>query len=545
LRNPTRTIAVALVAALAVVAAARRYLPDLLSPYRFEDDARQHVWWTYRYADPSLFEGDLGADYFSAPTFAPLGYRLLARTFVPWIDAQTYAEIVPFVLTAIVAVLAVLIGQSASGGSWLGAAAAGVFALQGGVLARVESGLPRAWAMPVLLFGVWTVLEKRWATFGVALLLVAVFYPPLIVNLGLFGGSAWLIEVLSTRRPPRGLVLMAGCAAAALALVVFAYKTPSPDPMGPKVSEAVARTMAEFGPEGRSHFFADDPVDFYVSNVRSGLGFEPWKLAAFAAVLLVATWAFPRAVPRVAWLLPATALAGFAAAHAVLFKLHLPSRYTRFALPAFFLVWIAAMAPAVVLRLRRHPRAARVIDALGRPRVLVPVLGVVVAFAAGEAAWRIRGEAARAPAQGYPELIRFVSGLPADTVIAAHPTDASDFPLLTRRSVLACEETSTPYDLGYYAIMKERIEAELRACFAADWKDVDALERFGVDLFVVDRARYRRPVDAARAYYEPFRTTVAPALALAAATGFVLENPPPERIAFQTDRYLVVRVKEQ
>ena len=68
-----RTIAVALVVLVAAIVATRNYLPDLLSPFRFEDDARQHVWWTYRFADPDLFPNDPAATYFSAFTFAPPG----------------------------------------------------------------------------------------------------------------------------------------------------------------------------------------------------------------------------------------------------------------------------------------------------------------------------------------------------------------------------------------------------------------------------------------------------------------------------------------
>ena len=67
---------------------------------------RQHVWWTYRFADPSLFPSDLAADYFSRFTFAPPGYQLLARAFVPFVDAQVFSEILPFLLTGLVALFA-------------------------------------------------------------------------------------------------------------------------------------------------------------------------------------------------------------------------------------------------------------------------------------------------------------------------------------------------------------------------------------------------------------------------------------------------------
>src|SRR5262245_47462048 len=65
LRAASRTIAIAFIAAATVICSVRRFSADLGSPFVFEPDARHHVWWTYRFADPKLFEGDLVAEYYS------------------------------------------------------------------------------------------------------------------------------------------------------------------------------------------------------------------------------------------------------------------------------------------------------------------------------------------------------------------------------------------------------------------------------------------------------------------------------------------------
>jgi hypothetical protein len=560
LRLAPRTIAIALVAALAVVAACRRYLPDLVSPFEYEDDVRQHVWWTYRFADPSLFPNDLAADYFSRFTFAPPGYQALARAFVPFVDAQVFSEIVPFALTGIVAVFAWLLGRAVSGGSLLGGVAAAAFALLGGILARVEGGLPRAWAMPVLLFGLWTLVQKRWLLAGVALVTTVLFYPPLVVNLGLLAAVMLAIEVARTKTMPRGWIAAGGLAIVAVVILWLEYRTESPDPFGPKVTEAQARAMPEFGPEGRSHFFSHDPLEYYISNERSGLGLSTWKLGAILLVLVAGFRLFPLAVPLAAWLIPLTSLAAYAAAHATLFKLHLPSRYTRFTLPAFFMLWIAAILPAVVERLRRFAAIERLHSWIARPAVFAILAAVALGGYGVQSALRVSRNLGRTPAEGYPELISFLSTLPVDAKIAAHPRDASDFPLLARRSVIACEETSTPYDLGYYAKMKERISAELEACYAMEWPAVDRLAKdFGAAVFVVNRARYPADFETiASSYFEPFRSALRESLDRAfwdfvrrlrptssrpAPDFFVLANPPPERILFASDRYFVVRLK--
>jgi hypothetical protein len=544
LRLAPRTVAIAFLAALAVVATFRRYVPNLISRFEFEDDARQHVWWTYRFADPALFPNDLAADYFSGFTFAPPGYQLLARAFVPFVDAQAFSEAVPFLLTAIVAVFAFRLGRLVSDGSLLGATTAAAFALMGGVLARVEGGLPRAWAMPVLLFGLWTLLRKRWILAGASLVATVLFYPPLVVNLGLLAAAIFALDVARQRRLPRGWI--AGCVLAGAAAVVLflEYRTETPDPFGPKVGEAEARAMSEFGPEGRSHFFSPRAVDYYVANERSGLGLEPAKLAAIVAALLLGVWLFPRAVPAAVWLIPVTSLAAYAAAHATLFKLHLPSRYVRFTFPAFLMLWLAAIVPRVVERLRRIPAVDRLFEAVERPRVLAALAAVAVLGLAGAAAPRIARSLSRQPRAGYPELMAFLASLPADSRLAAHPRDASDIPLLARRSVIACEETSTPYDLGYYGRMKERISAELAATYATEWSTVDRLHRdHGATAFVVDLDRYRRPVDPAQTYFEPFRGALRAPIAEGEKRGFALESPPADRVLFRAGSFVVVRLK--
>ena len=45
------------------------------SPYMVADDAREHVFWMFRYVDPNLFPHDPTADYFQA--LAPSGYATL------------------------------------------------------------------------------------------------------------------------------------------------------------------------------------------------------------------------------------------------------------------------------------------------------------------------------------------------------------------------------------------------------------------------------------------------------------------------------------
>jgi hypothetical protein len=303
--------------------------------------------------------------------------------------------------------------------------------------------------------------------------------------------------------------------------------------------------MPEFGPDGRQTFFrSSDPVERFISNARSGLDVEPWTLFAVLVALALGAWMFPRAVPLGVWLMPAASLAAFIAAHVLLFKLHYPSRHTRFMLPAFFMLWLAAVLPRALERARRLPPVDRLVTRIGRPAWLGSLAALAIVLVALVNAPRLLKDLRAERRPGFAEVMEFLSGLPKDARIAAHPRVASDIPLLTRRSVIACEETSQSYFLGYYRIVKPMISAEVEAAYATAWPAIDQLcDRFGATVFLVDLDNYRRPIDRKHAYFEPFISEAKGLIDAGEKNGFALETPPPDRVLFRSGDFIVVRLK--
>jgi hypothetical protein len=56
-----------------------RYHPLGFEGLVFDEDARQHVYWTARFQDPALFPNDLITDFASSTKIAPWGYQLIYR----------------------------------------------------------------------------------------------------------------------------------------------------------------------------------------------------------------------------------------------------------------------------------------------------------------------------------------------------------------------------------------------------------------------------------------------------------------------------------
>ena len=134
----------------------------------------------------------------------------------------------------------------------------------------------------------------------------------------------------------------------------------------------------------------------------------------------------------------------------------------------------------------------------------------------------------------------FLESLPKDTLVAAHPNDADDIPLRARRSVLASMETSLPLYVGYYQTMAKRIAASLAAFHAIDFAAVDLLhEQYGVDVFFVNERRY---ASSNSLYFQPFYTATQEQWARGKREGFVLRDPPSERVLFQQGDFSVIRV---
>ena len=230
-------------------------------------------------------------------------------------------------------------------------------------------------------------------------------------------------------------------------------------------------------------------------------------------------------------------------AHLTLFVLHHPNRYTLYALPVCGLLVLAALIPALIARLRSYPPAGRILTFLGKQSklaILVPVGCLVLAAYGAEATTKLVSVLRPPPDQDLEAVYLFLETLPKDTLVAAHPYDADNIPLRSRRSVLASMETSLPLYVGYYQTMAERIAAVLAAYHASDFAAVDLLyDRYGVDVFVVNQGRY---VPGASLYYEPFLDTVREQWRRGRRVGFALHDPPAERILFQHDVFTIIRV---
>jgi hypothetical protein len=227
-------------------------------------------------------------------------------------------------------------------------------------------------------------------------------------------------------------------------------------------------------------------------------------------------------------------VAAFAMAHATLFALHVPNRYVVYTLPLFVMVCLAAWLPQMWALSQRRRWFGRRVIFLGRLSTWM-VVAVLAGGVSVCSSWSRRSSTELDSAYTY------LRTLPPGTLIAAHPLDGDAIPLRTQRSVLVSNALALPFYLGYYEKVAERTAAALAACYASNWTEIDALhERFGADVFLVNRARYLE-LDTG-AFFEPFRTAALAQIARGRREGFLLDRPAPARVLFEAGNYIVVRL---
>jgi hypothetical protein len=487
------------------------------SRWQADEDSRQHVFWAYRYRDAEVLVDDYFADFFSA--MAPWGYRGLFLVTAPVVDPLALSKGLALTLMAITVLFTWRLGQRLEPRA--GGLVAGVLVLW--TASEFRGGLPRTFAWPLMAVHLDALLARRYGAASLVLVAEALFYPQqLLVGAGI-QGMTLLRELVAQPGPlparlagaGRGLALSAAGLVLAGVAIAGPYLAGRPVAMGPVITAAEARQRPEFQEGGRVEFFRDDTLAYWVTSGRSGIG---WSDGQTLRVLLIAAGALllGRRLLRGPALALDTALVGlglFGLAHAVLFRLHLPNRYTRTTLAFAGIMLLAAHGPAAWRELgRRVPALARGGAGLAARRGAVAA--TALALVAIAAAARLTGDPRRVRPESV-DMFRFAGTLPKQAMLAGN-TGLAWIPLLTQRRVFVDGEFALPYLKTYYAEVGRRARALGRALDASDAAEAN---RFCRDTGVTHLV---------------FRKGTAVPLPPAARG-----RPPSERV-FENDRFLVV-----
>ncbi len=431
--------------AAGTVAGALALREAFAGPYVIQDDARQHVFWMASLVDPALFRGDLIAEYFRS--VSPPGFRALYQLFALFgVHPLLLAKLLPFALGVATAALAFDVLRRAGARPFVAFLGAWLLVQNLFLLDALTNATPRAFVYPLFLLLLRERIRGSLPGTGVAAAALALFYPQvaLVAALALALSVGW-----SDRRSIAGAALGIALIGAALAPHLA-----GDGGFGPVLSRGVAKTLPALSPGGRSSFFDPDAARFLLCGERSGLLPLEWcraraMLLPAAPVLLlllpVALLLMAPAFDRRLWVAVVLAsVALFACSHLLLFRMHLPNRYTQHTLRILLALGAGAAAGRVALSLLERSRH-------GVPAALLVASALIATpFVSQRVAWHgyVHGD--------HPGLYAALRRTPKDTRIASLLPEAANLPAFTSRPVLVSVEHALPYHLGYFARLSER-----------------------------------------------------------------------------------------
>ena len=524
------------------------------APFTVQDDARQFVFWMYRWIAPDAFAGDLIAGYFESVT--PLGFKTLYYlAFLAGIDPFLANALLPLPLGLIVGYYAFRLSHTLLPAPGIALLAVWLTVFFVWLLDTVASGTPRAFAVPLLLAFACCLVERRSLGVFMTVALTGLFYPQMtLIACAALGLSLLRLE---ERRPAISRhrddwwPVAAGVVAAALVLAPFALATGE---YGPTLSAAAAKGDPLFQPGGRAAYFVEDPLHFFICGERSGFIPDEWgcgeafrQSVSVAPALAIAELLFAVAIPvallcRAArrgiaapsprfGIVAALVLGGlilWAAAHYLAFELHLPSRYGQYPFRAFSMICLALILAPVLCRTVRR-LSPRFVGSAGIGGA-VAMLALPIALPYVPNPLYVRGDA--------PELYRFLEERRPGGLVATLSDQADLLPSLARRPVLTAREYMIPYATRYHRALADRTLAMIEAQYARDPGPMRRLIRaYGVTDILVDSDAfapdYLRHAWWAQAF--PQAST-----AIDMASGPALRDRIERCRVFRTDRHIVL-----
>jgi hypothetical protein len=464
------------------------------SEYIVQDDARQHVFWMQRFIDRDLFPGDLIADYFQS--IAPVGYSGLYQLMAGFgVEPLLFSKVLPLILTLFTTVFCFCVCLQLLPVPLAGFISSLLLNQSMWLQDDIASATARAFVYPLFLAFLYYLLKRSLFPCLVSILLQGLFYPQSV----LISSGILLVNLLIWNKSHAKRRDYQFCSIGLIFafLVMLPYVLDSSE-FSPVIIASEAKTLPEFLPGGRSVFFDPNPFFFWLFGERSGMipALLPpliW-IGLFLPKILQHQQKFPlvKRVQNTIILLQTilVSVIWFFAAHLVLFKLYLPSRYTDHTGRI-----VMALASGIVITIlldvawRNWQQPKKSGDRRFFSGIAALLLTVFLLF--------YPSLNPKFPLTNYrpgssPKIYQFFQQQPKDILIASLSGEANNLPTFAGRSVLVAREYAVPYHLGYYRQFRERLTDLIQAQYSSNPQDVkNFINKYGIDFWLIDKEAFK------------------------------------------------------
>ena len=470
------------------------FMSSILRPEIFTDDMVEWTSWAYSFQDPDLFPNDIHKHYWM--TNFPLGYEVILKALSQFLDVELLGKLLGFALAGLSTFLAYVLGRQITGGKVWGGIANVIFVSLCQFttfppfmfIAREAGGLPRGFALSIVLLGVISALRRDLRWVGGSIILGAIFYPPASISLCTYVGLVVIYRFFREKSAPKGTLILASLIAATGGILIY-NMLHSSQITGAVYSSSQIVKMPEFRAGGFWPILQENWWDYIIVDIlmlNQGITGILWiflLVMTFCVGLGDSRQKVRR--PEVVFL-PISALANYIVANLVLLHLYEPSRYLIFPSQALTLCCFPFVFEAVF-----NWAAPRFIGVGASGALNKRVLGSSIAVIAivGVLVFSARLFFNRGGTDPMPkEVYSFLGALPKDTLIAATPVDGDRVPMRSRRSVFIIVNSLYPHHSGYYEEAKQRSFALLAAMYDSGPESLQALRRkYGIRYFVLNR----------------------------------------------------------
>ncbi|MEC4882695.1 MAG: hypothetical protein SAL70_15360 [Scytonema sp. PMC 1070.18] len=480
---------------VAVVYGCWAIFPAFQHEYIIHDDARQHIFWMQRFVDGELFTNNYITDYFQS--ISPPGYSAFYQ-FIANIGIH------PFFASKIVPVFLGIVTTLYCYGVCVELLPIPVTGFIGTLLMNqnlwlsddIISATSRAFLYPLFFAFLYYLLRQSLFSCLVSLAILGLFYPGFVlISVGILILQLLKIERSSLRfSQQRRDYIFCGLGIAVGLAVILPYALGT-SLYGPLMTLEEARTLPEFLSSGRMSFFLDDnPLKFWLAASRSGIRISLNPPIIALGILLPVLLRFKSHFPlgkqvrknvSVLVYLVVVSLFLFFAAHALLFKLYLPSRFT---VHSFKIVLVVATAIALTLILDALINIRRK-QKFGKFAIATLFGGMIVFYP--NLIWKDSFPRNSYVTGAYPTLYQFFKQQPKDILIASLAYEGSNLPSFSQRSILVSYEYAIAYHLGYYRQFRQRLADLIRAEYSPNLEDAKKLiQEYGVDYFLIEKGTF-------------------------------------------------------
>ncbi|MDR9404032.1 MAG: hypothetical protein RI580_11390 [Halothece sp. Uz-M2-17] len=457
-----------------------------------QDDARQYLFWMFRFFDRELFPNDLIADYFQSVT--PNGYASLFRV-VSWFGMSPLLlhKLLPLGLALVLTIYGFFLTLKIFPFPFAGFSAMLLLNQSLWFQDDLASATPRAFVYPLFVAFLYYFMSRNWVGTFSAIALLGSFYPQYVIV------SAFVLffSILSTwrkkiREKKLYILPILGGIICFLILLPYALDTSQFQPV---ITREQALQLPEFYPDGRASFFFNNPGYFWLFAERSGLIPALMPPLIWFGLFLPILSRFPAQFPQLkklkkTGLLLQTLLASFVCwfiAHLVLFRLHLPSRYTdhsgRIIMAIAGGITIALLVDSGIRLFRQRDKT------IARGIGSIFLVGLLIFYPFLSQRFPVTNYR---PANAIA-LYNFFQEQPKDSLIASLTPQAHYLPTFAQRPILIGEEYAIPYHLGYYREFRERAIALITAQYTPDPAILKQfIQNYEIDFFLLEENSFTR-----------------------------------------------------